>query len=226
MNGQLFRISDFANQANGFWIGVTANARGQYTQEFSWQRPRRQIVHLTVSLGALKSIQTGVGGGTGVQNLAYQWDKTGNLKQRKDINQSNLTEDFFYDNLHRLDYSNRNGVLNLDMSYDALGNIATKSDVGTYTYHADQEASGHRHHQRLELRLRQQRQHDERSWRDDDLDELQLSTVRFLTERIARVPRTILSSATPRTGSTGSRCRTTRTAERRPRSMPADCWRK
>lgn len=61
----------------------------------------------------------------------------GNLTQRKDWRQS-LTEDFEYDNLHRLDVSKLNGAVNLDLDYDALGlgNISSKSDVGSYTYHA------------------------------------------------------------------------------------------
>ena len=58
------------------------------------------------------------------------------MTSRKDLNQSGLTETFYYDNLYRLDYSQRNSVQNLDLAYDALGNITSKSDIGTYTYHA------------------------------------------------------------------------------------------
>ena len=64
----------------------------------------------------------------------------GSLKQRHDLNRS-LTEDFYYDNLHRLDYSKLNGVQNLDIGYDTLGmgNITSKSDVGAgiWTYETD-----------------------------------------------------------------------------------------
>lgn len=60
----------------------------------------------------------------------------GNLTQRRDVNQSNLTETFFYDNLHRLDYSQRNGSTHQDLAYDLLGNITSKMDVGSYAYHA------------------------------------------------------------------------------------------
>ena len=68
--------------------------------------------------------------------MDFAWNKVGSLTQRRDLNRS-LTEDFFYDNLHRLDYSRLNGVQNLDLSYDAMGNIISKSDVGagTWTYH-------------------------------------------------------------------------------------------
>jgi hypothetical protein len=37
--------------------------------------------------------------------------------------------------LHRLDYSQLNGNTNLDLSYQANGNISWRSDVGSYTYH-------------------------------------------------------------------------------------------
>jgi RHS repeat-associated protein len=53
----------------------------------------------------------------------------GNLIQRQN-NNLGLTENFYYDNVHRLDYSQLNGVTNLDMSYDALGNITSRTDVG------------------------------------------------------------------------------------------------
>ncbi len=52
------------------------------------------------------------------------------------MRQGSLTEAFFYDNLHRLDYSTLGGVTNLDVSYDAMGNLTWRSDVGSYSYHA------------------------------------------------------------------------------------------
>lgn len=119
-------------------MGNASNARGQFTQELFGNGliTNRSFDGVT---GWLKSTQTGVGGGTGVQNLDYNWDKLGNLSSRIDKNQSNLTESFFYDNLYRLDTSQRNGVQNLNVDYDALGNITSKSDVGVYTYHATKQ---------------------------------------------------------------------------------------
>ena len=38
--------------------------------------------------------------------------------------------------MNRLDYSQRNGVTNLDVTLDAIGNVTWKSDVGSYSYHA------------------------------------------------------------------------------------------
>ena len=44
-----------------------------------------------------------------------------------------LTENFYYDNLHRLTSST--GVDPFTVTYDAMGNIASKTNVGGYTYH-------------------------------------------------------------------------------------------
>lgn len=133
--GHLLRIKDFNSPGTQFWQANATDARNQITQEVLGNGlvTNRDFDQVT---GWLDSIQTGLSGGAGVQNLAYEWDLVGNLKKRKDVNQSNLTEEFFYDDLHRLDYSTLDAVTNLNVDYDALGNITSKSDVGTYTYHA------------------------------------------------------------------------------------------
>lgn len=118
-----------------FWTANEGNGFDQIIRETLGNGLVTNRAHDLVT-GRLKSIQTGAGGGTAVQHLGYEWDLVGNLKKRKDLNQSNLTEEFFYDNLNRVDYSTLNGVTNLDMTYDPLGNITSKSDVGTYSYHA------------------------------------------------------------------------------------------
>ena len=103
----------------------------------SWALHLEPLHVIDKASGLTKSIQTGSSGGSGVQNLAYEWDLMGNLKKRKDLNQGILNEEFFYDNLYRLDYSQLNDVVNprnLDVSYNELGNITWKSDIGSYTY--------------------------------------------------------------------------------------------
>ena len=82
-----------------------------------------------------------------VQNLTYAWDRVGNLKQRADV-QQNLTEEFYYDSLNRLDCSTLNiapqascaaltsGQMNLNVDYNALGNITFKTGLDNYTYDA------------------------------------------------------------------------------------------
>ncbi len=59
---------------------------------------------------------------------------SGALRRRSRVGsrneQDSLTEVFTYDNLFRLDYSTLNGTQNLNVDYNALGNITSKSDVG------------------------------------------------------------------------------------------------
>jgi RHS repeat-associated protein len=101
--------------------------------------------------GLIEYRQTGPSGGSTLQNLAWEWDGNDNLTQRADLNQTGtcsgsgysgkLCETFVYDGLNRLDYSQRNGVTNLDLAYDAIGNLTSKTSatetaehIGTYDY--------------------------------------------------------------------------------------------
>jgi RHS repeat-associated protein len=120
-----------------YWQATGGNPRHQITQETLGNGLITNRVYDSIT-SWVKSIQTGTGGGSAVQNLDYEWDLVGNLKQRQDLTQS-IKETFTYDNLYRLDYSKVNEVVNLDLSYSPLGNIETKSDVGTYSYHASKK---------------------------------------------------------------------------------------
>lgn len=133
-HGHPLRIKDFNAPSTVFWQANATDARGRLIDENLGASLKRIRGFDPVS-GRMEYIQTGPGGTAAVQNLAYDWDGVGNLKWRKDDNQ-NLTEAFVYDNLHRLTSSTRNGTSNLTVSYNALGNISSKSGVGTYTYHA------------------------------------------------------------------------------------------
>ena len=71
-----------------------------------------------------------------LQNDSYLFDLVGNLTQRQN-NNAGLSENFYYDNLYRLDHSTLAGTNNLQMTYDATGNITSRSDVAggaTWTY--------------------------------------------------------------------------------------------
>lgn len=140
-NGLLKRTKDFYSPATVYWEQVATNAAGRTIDEQSGNGLHTYSTFDAIS-GFLGARTTGAT--SQVQNLSYQWDKTGNLTQRKDSTLS-ITEDFYYDNLYRLDYSKLNGVTNLDVGYDALGNITTKSDVGTYTYAASGTNSARPH---------------------------------------------------------------------------------
>ena len=68
-----------------------------------------------------------------VQNLVYDYDAANNLKLRHD-QLTGVTEEFEYDDLHRLLEHKRDGSLETEVSYDPIGNIKSKSDVGIYHY--------------------------------------------------------------------------------------------
>lgn len=133
-NGQLQKIKDFNAPTTVFWQANATNARGRTVDE-SLGNGLGTVSDFDAVTGRMDSIATGPGGTASIQNLAYLWDNAGNLMQRQDNNQG-LSENFYYDNVHRLDYSTLGGSTNLDVALDAKGNVTSKSGVGTYTYHA------------------------------------------------------------------------------------------
>jgi len=134
------QIFDSATPTTIWWQANSTNPRGQITQETTEDLSGHpQIVStraFDADTGWLSSTQTGVSGGAALQNEGYSYDDMGNVIQRQN-NNLGLTENFFYDNLYRLDHSTLGGSTNLQMTYDAMGNITSRSDVAagaTWTY--------------------------------------------------------------------------------------------
>jgi RHS repeat-associated protein len=76
--------------------------------------------------------------GTAVQNLGYTYDTHGNLKVRAD-GATGVNATYSYDTLNRLQTETRSGgglpgAQTLTWTYNEIGNIASRSDVGTYSY--------------------------------------------------------------------------------------------
>jgi RHS repeat-associated protein len=91
--------------------------------------------------GWLGTAESGVGGGSGVKNLAFLYDEMGNVSQRQD-NNLGLTENIYYDHDYRFSYSTLNSTQNLSVTYDGTGNITSRSDVAsgaTWTYSTTQK---------------------------------------------------------------------------------------
>jgi len=89
-----------------------------------------------VTNGRLNSIATG--SNNAVQNLSYTYDLLGNPLSRSDANTS-MSETFTYDGLNRLTSATVNltpAPLVKTFAYSAIGNMLSKSDVGTYSYPA------------------------------------------------------------------------------------------
>jgi RHS repeat-associated protein len=120
-------VSDFNASTTVFWTANSINPGGQIAQETLGNGVVTTRSYDAVT-GWLNNILAGVGSGSAIQNNAYLYDEMGNVTQRQDNNQG-LTEDFFYDNLYRLDHSTLGGAINLQMHYDVMGNITSRSDV-------------------------------------------------------------------------------------------------
>jgi RHS repeat-associated protein len=136
-NGYVSRIRDFTGNVDGtnYWTLGTMDPQGHAIDE-SYGNSLHVISGFSPLTGEIDYRQSGTGGSlTNVQNLGYNWDTGGNLVERQDLRQSK-TEHFYYDNLDRLDYSTLNGTTNLDLAYNLVGNVTSKSDVGSFTFHA------------------------------------------------------------------------------------------
>jgi RHS repeat-associated protein len=118
------------------------NAQGQIT---SYRYGNQVITNKTfdAQTGRLQTItatKEGLATG-GIQQTSYSYDSLSNLTARGDVN-SGVQESFGYDNLNRLtnyqavggSVTSQDASSNVQVMYDARGNITYKSDVGRYWY--------------------------------------------------------------------------------------------
>lgn len=110
-----------------YWKLSTLNARGQVEKE-EYGNGLVTSTGYDAAKGTVTSIFT-----EGIQNWNYAFDAVGNLVSRSDL-YKNLVESFSYDGLNRLVTVRKNGQITQSVTYDAAGNITSKSDVGTYNY--------------------------------------------------------------------------------------------
>lgn len=133
--GMLQRVKNNSTGAE-YWELQETNARGQASliQLGNLMQTSRTFNEQT---GYLESIISYVAGqGTNLQEMAFEFDAIGNLKERSDLVQ-NVSETLAYDDLNRLVSSHTTTPLQSyydSVTYDDTGNIMTKSGVGTYTY--------------------------------------------------------------------------------------------
>lgn len=114
-----------------FWKVLTTDAAGAIiNQEFgNGVQTQQQYEAATRFLQSIKSLK-----GTDIlQHFSYQYNDLGHLTSRKDEKRNN-TESFFYDDVNRLVETKINDVSKTTLTYDDLGNITYKSDVGYYEY--------------------------------------------------------------------------------------------
>ena len=127
---------------------LAMNARGQIVTERLGVKPsggyavERNFVYYD-DTGRMQDIESKDDTGAWVQDLRYDWNDAGSLTERQDTYYGSgapntLTELFGYDDLNRLTSHGATGQASLSVTYDAIGNILTKTGVpGTYSYGAD-----------------------------------------------------------------------------------------
>lgn len=113
-----------------FWQATSQNAAGQVTGEtlgngLTAARTYDTLFRLTAASAS--------GGAGAAHSQTFSYDAVGNLTQRVDATQS-VTENFSYDTLNRLNFVSGPAIATRTYDYNAIGNIAYKSDVGVYTY--------------------------------------------------------------------------------------------
>ena len=125
-----------AYSGNPFWTLNSLDAEQHITQETAGNGVVTSQ-GFSVTTGRLLTIEAALNGNSNnaVQNLSFTYDPLGNLTGRTDVNE-NFSESFVYDQLNRLTQAsiNTNVYLTKTLTYDAVGDILTKSDVGTYSY--------------------------------------------------------------------------------------------
>jgi YD repeat-containing protein len=115
-----------ANNNTQFWEAKTMNARGQLEEQQFGNGLNTQKTYDPLT-GFLQTIKTG-----SVQDLSYKFDILGNLVERN--KGFKLTEKFSYDGLNRLTRTQIIGGQTVNISYDQIGNILSKTGVGIYAY--------------------------------------------------------------------------------------------
>ncbi len=135
-NGFLGSVSEILG-GTVYWQANSVDAEGMVTQETLGNGVVTDRAY-DPATSLLDSIQTN-SGGTSIQNLTFNFDTLGNLKDRTDVTRDRK-EAFTYDGLNRLlsstltDTSSATTLNTTTYAYDALGNITNKSDVGAYLY--------------------------------------------------------------------------------------------
>jgi RHS repeat-associated protein len=127
----------YANQLSGsgaqtLWTANGMDAEGHLTLQTAGNGVATTR-GFSPSTGRLLSVAAG--SGNTVQNSTYSYDLLGNPLSRTD-GTSNLSESFTYDPLNRLLTATVSTSVApvKTFSYNSIGNMMSKSDVGTYTY--------------------------------------------------------------------------------------------
>lgn len=144
--GYLSQIVD-NNSGTVYWTANARDAEMHLTSQ-TYGNGVTQSAGYDANTGRLRTLRAGAS--DTVAAFDYNWDSVGNLTYRSD-NLQGIFEWACYDNLNRLtEYATGNGVASCTSSqnhkvvgYDALGNITSKTGVGTYSYPSARLARPH-----------------------------------------------------------------------------------
>lgn len=117
-----------------YWQALGVDLEGRVNQERLGDNVQATRSYVPET-GLLQSAQTTGAQGALIQDDDYTYDNAGNLKQRQD-GRGGVVEQFSYDSLNRLLVQGVYGGPTVYLSYDVLGNIKSKSDVGAFVYPA------------------------------------------------------------------------------------------
>lgn len=140
--GHLNKVSN-TQTGTAYWQAGSTDAEGRINQ-FTYGN-NVTTTNTYDQMGRITQINAGTSSATtSVSNQSFVYDSIGNLTQRYD-GATNLNEAFGYDNLNRLTSTSAQAgsgpLTQVTLTYNEIGNILTKSDVGTYTY-ASLKANG------------------------------------------------------------------------------------
>lgn len=129
------------DQAELYWRADSRDALGNVIQETLGNGLTTKRTYKT-DTDYLETLNTGPLSGTTlsptVQQNSYGFDSLGNLSNRTlgqiGVAGQSVVETFVYDNINRLTEVRKSGVITGTATYDALGNIKTRNDVGVYNY--------------------------------------------------------------------------------------------
>lgn len=115
------------------WQAIAQDAFGQIEEE-RFESGFKTYNHFDRASGRPLSTETrAIFSSITAHSEATTWTAEGHLESRVNV-AGGIDEEFGYDGLHRLTSVTLNGSPSLSLDYSKSGNIAYKSDVGTYLY--------------------------------------------------------------------------------------------
>jgi YD repeat-containing protein len=127
------------NRVGAYLTGTQVNANGQISLRTFGNGTQTSLTYhdWLTNGGRLSALQSGQS--ASLLNLGFTYDSVGNILTITDGLNSNQVQSFTYDALNRLTAASTNGVgqglYAQNYGYDpATGNLASKSDVGAYSY--------------------------------------------------------------------------------------------